>query len=891
MYDKSISNAELESFRDLAAPFADTLDIYDPDLIITAEQLIAGDIIEASPEAFQFVNAQTRARDKLSLRELFENNPDHTNAELIRILQKDPNVNVDHPRFREMYEFWDSLREGAEPPLLALRGDTVPGPMLTAENRAMLAKAMSADFETGDLSMRDILGMSSKGDVLWNRSALGRWLQKQKMSLAVAPMFISLNNALSYVSDTAVDFVNWGLTAFDFLTTGDPTQLIVRGLASIAGEIAIGNQRRIDNRQPDQWRGSRYGYVRKGDKWIPALVSEVEKSTGVYQRNRTVTFEYGDTLTWVRDGTGQWVAKFEPGPNTGSESFHTTDYEMLKNYSYEYGQEHDFLRNWYLVEPNEQTELVTNTSQGKAWDGRPTEVPDDPYFKRLDEWRQALDAKADFDRRDTVPVTYPTSRGLHESYWKEKGHDDIDAMRFGNYMGVGAKLTKERRELFGSQFNPEDTYLMDSIFRTSLEDLRRTYDQVESSVRYRLPEFPAAQSFTELNDQLNVISTEMTDNPEEALNFLTQKAIARYWVNQITDLKGADKLAEYTLKPIIDPDFGGIRGQGLVTDFEKFNGKWVHITDENGFNLLRESDEIPWANRGEGFFPDDSVTVSGGLKKLVETRVATSQTFQNDQYDAFKPKVSEELLEQIRDTRESAPDVVDGVEVNIGGTWKLVTSHTTIRYVTTLTFADGTTQEYDNRKAAVNLHVRESVAPIEGERERLQEILDRRPDLYKLLQETHEQLSSDLTGGNEYDWQVNAWLNRFLRGDARFSEFPKHIVTIDGTHVQIGGEEVHIDDLHHDEVTGTISIEKDGKLIQIEQYIREQMGEPDVDVTKITAETNPEIAFTADGSPALYGDAQLAGDLGLPENIAAVKDASGGVHTFYRPEGVLVGPQ
>ena len=151
-------------------------------------------------------------------------------------------------------------------------------------------------------------------------------------------------------------------------------------------------------------------------------------STGFGQRDRNLTMEYageGGQMLWVMDGEGSVNPYFT---KSKTETFHTNDYEMLDGYGIFSG--HDYLRDWYFVDPDEQSDIIHNTSAGQAWSDIPIDIDALPnkYYKSLENWRRVLTTMEDW-KNDPISkalgseyyTDYPTTRGLHETYNKLKG--------------------------------------------------------------------------------------------------------------------------------------------------------------------------------------------------------------------------------------------------------------------------------------------------------------------------------------------------------------------------------------------------------------------------------------------------------------------------------------
>ena len=127
--------------------------------------------------------------------------------------------------------------------------------------------------------------------------------------MAPVSMFI-----LSHIADWnkgAAQFINVGLAVADVLFRGDPTSLLLNLTGMAFAEFNEMSRKTIANRTPDSWNGRRFGYVRRGDTYVPAILREVEENTGFGQRGRTMKMQFADEggeLRWTFGGDG----KLEP---------------------------------------------------------------------------------------------------------------------------------------------------------------------------------------------------------------------------------------------------------------------------------------------------------------------------------------------------------------------------------------------------------------------------------------------------------------------------------------------------------------------------------------------------------------------------------------------------
>ena len=66
-------------------------------------------------------------------------------------------------------------------------------------------------------------------------------------------------------------YINTGLNLATMLTSGDPTGLIFQGAMEIWKAVVKSQQKHKENLRAGADRGKKMGYVRDGDKWVPAV--------------------------------------------------------------------------------------------------------------------------------------------------------------------------------------------------------------------------------------------------------------------------------------------------------------------------------------------------------------------------------------------------------------------------------------------------------------------------------------------------------------------------------------------------------------------------------------------------------------------------------------------
>ena len=884
--DGVISQAELTEFKQLEAPFAQTFENYDP---VVLSEVASGNIV--SDEAIQASLKSSRWQGDEAMKNMVNEFPGETNQQLLVRLQGEEyfehykllgqSQEQINSRFTRYFEIWDAERNAVTKDLGYMLSGPKISPALTPELKSRFLTMLDEGMANGKLSLR---GIGSSGEMLFEKTGFKKWVEHQSSNLMQAPIFMAVMMPITMASEEVANTVQTALTVFDLVMSGDPTGLLINGIVQLMNEFDVIAQRTIANEKPDSWAGKRLGYVRRDNKWIPAILHEVEMSTGFMQRNRTVTFETGEEIVWLVDGTGTIVPHFK---NPVYERFYTTDDEMSKNYSNKYREEHDWLRDWFLVDPQEQAAMTKSTQLGGQWMAIDTETPSDPYLQKMNDWRRVLDMRAKYNRQSQSQMVgreivqdYPTSRGLYNRYLKNKGHGDtIAEENFGGWM-VGQDLVKKGHEGFRTNFKPENGYLMDTILWDALDSLDGAYSRISEENFWKGDnDLTTATTPDALQRQIDAI--ERRDVNDNNKRFLTNKAYARYWLGELVRQGGADEFVQqYLIEPYYPTDPDGTKGTFMEHDDGFY--KWQEDYRVGGPGGIFNNFQNMWANKGEGFWPVEDVELTEEHQKYVQIHMDWDEWADDELQNKWKKKIDPNVVQTIKEDREGATTSQIGHQVFHDGKWKQVTDHHIDNKGTTLYFADGTSQFFDITRSNVQLRVREikNDVLLDSHLDKTQALLDEHPEIYDRIRQAHEDIMSDIDNASDASWALYEWFSDFLTDRKTIDQVPTENQTVqrDGEYVEFAGRKFHVDE---------IRIETKTFKNEVEVYVLEHFGE-DVEFDDITPERFPDIAFDANGMPALFGDPLLEEKLNLPENIAAVRDKAGTVQQFYRPEGVTV---
>ena len=122
-----------------------------------------------------------------------------------------------------------------------------------------------------------------------------------------------------------------------------------------------------------------------------------------------------------------------------------------------------------------------------------------------------------------------------------------------------------------------------------------------------------AGSYDELQAQVDTINA-YTDRTEAQRQYLVQKSITRYWMDQIGQRGGGKQLIDKMYAHSIDP--GNMKGRlnNAAYDFQRVHDEdpydeqpWVNQYDNTSYTDMSNIPAwvMPWQNAGEGVLPDD----------------------------------------------------------------------------------------------------------------------------------------------------------------------------------------------------------------------------------------------------------------------------------------------
>ena len=284
------------------------------------------------------------------------------------------------------------------------------------EARAALSEALS---DASNLS----LGAEGIGTSL---GGITKFLKNRGVDLIGGTILMPVFNWLDDVSGSpwASRVIQGSMGMYGLLATGDPFGVIAAPVMWGIQEYMKQRQRLVENEDPEAERGRKFGYVREGDKWYPAIQTSKERDEGWIGSNKTqVSFQYGESIKWKKaKGSTEWIPYFEKGTYR-MKNFHVNDNEVddpMREAGEEYQKRVDPLRDFYYLTEEQTRAYLSGVAGGSAAEGtsRATTFTDEDQasIKKAQE-----DAFSGFAVKDDVGWS---------DYWMNESHEEY-------YLGYG----------------------------------------------------------------------------------------------------------------------------------------------------------------------------------------------------------------------------------------------------------------------------------------------------------------------------------------------------------------------------------------------------------------------------------------------------------------------
>ena len=639
----------------------------------------------------------------------------------------------------------------------------------------------------GDISL-NVRGLASK---------VGSYVKdlgiKTMKGAAIMPPLIVLGALLDKIDPRISGYMVTSLTIADLIVTQNPLGVIMLGASEVWKQWSFKEERKRENLVPQRKRGSRFGYVRKGNTWYPASLDITLHEEGWWDDDDNIKMDWGDAIYFNDhvgvDGTNM-LQPFTTSADglSHSKQFHVTAEEMGNEYDHSFRaaskenvREYDKLRNWYFLSDEEVHTMMTNPDNFmRGSDGqyiftgmKPYEedanLDGNAYERQIDDWRQVTELMHDNPSMNEYEASqmdsFDVTKALREAIskypnptnpaggWKDKRGGNYNdwvsgqkaAQLFSQTDATDAKVynmtyqpwenpmqdmtDEEWYESMYSELDfyrhtqPENEWLLstadgddpDGLFFSQVQKLQETqkaaaaYAGFEEQYNgdparndgqtYKYGDEhggrmgndiwaslyldtshsrPTAQNYEDLKAQLDEVHG-FDDRDDLQKAYLSQKAITRYWLNQIGLRGGSQELlhqmtanqgaGDYILHGITGGAMGAAENKwkgtlmGSSFDYDRImdqtHAGWDPEQDpyDNDwmYNRSKPLEELsgwvmPWQNAGESMFGDAKVAFTGSVY---------------GQYDRFSKDAEANVAWYIKTHGKVDPNMLDGVHVPI----------------------------------------------------------------------------------------------------------------------------------------------------------------------------------------------------------------------------------
>ncbi len=154
------------------------------------------------------------------------------------------------------------------------------------EMTSLLKKVVPLGRESGIKAFpTESMAVRGNGEFWITRMGLKNWLTESATgfigsSLVVGPA-LQLVDAMTGNQGWG-SYINTGMNLATLLMTGNPTGIIFQGAMELWKAVAESQRKHTENLNPGRDRGKKMGYVRQGDKWVPAVFNTHYEDTGLW---------------------------------------------------------------------------------------------------------------------------------------------------------------------------------------------------------------------------------------------------------------------------------------------------------------------------------------------------------------------------------------------------------------------------------------------------------------------------------------------------------------------------------------------------------------------------------------------------------------------------------
>ena len=582
------------------------------------------------------------------------------------------------------------------------------------------------------------IAVSDEGFIFLQKANFTNWLKSTAKGMAqgyliIGPILSALDKQIPGMSG----FLGTALNLYGFAASGgDPTGLIITAGIKLIQAYTEQARKVKENLTPGRDRGKKIGYVRDGDRWIPAVFNTRLQDTGLWAGHETVTAQTGEHIMFTMDPTsgadlgvqpvvfntdasgrltrpGHKVftmsdAEYNNKPiqgtflKAGVEFRYDADdptSELIRPGSRQSVENYDMLRNWYFLSPAEMDKLTKGTMTLASYTQDTSKY--NPYEKQVDDWRKVAGLMATGGTADALlgeeMSEWDVSGELRNAVTSNSKHvvnfDDTTASRMqvgksavlmssndGGARQYAQTYDQEKLGFAGLDADgytdkvvkdndfyrwemPENDWLLNDMFTKQMKLLQRTqlaaateskfkdhyysdpyrdyhkdfyvnqpkvgstgtnaWDAPSQTEEYNpiwaslyldtRKSMATASSYDELQKQVDTINAYDDRTPVQK-QYLIQKSITRYWMDQIGQRGGGQQLIDKVYSKTNDITSMKSRLNNAAYDYTRVHDESA-LDDQPWENNLMNSYfkdmsgtpgwVMPWQNADEGILPDD----------------------------------------------------------------------------------------------------------------------------------------------------------------------------------------------------------------------------------------------------------------------------------------------
>ena len=499
-----------------------------------------------------------------------------------------------------------------------------------------------------------MLAMSNEGDLFLDSSLIEKYLEEGSnlwLGLTMMPAISTIQGMIDQIIPGSSRWINIGMATMDVITSGNPIGLAIQSVMEIVQEVQVDAQRKRDNDFSQANRGSRYGFFKnEAGEWKPSILNTTVKSTSFGSRSSVQTIEYGDTILFQKDHDGnvypvvtnshEYIIQepdqfMEDTPPTWTSFIDVQGKDPF--YSKEFLNDHDILRRWFFLTPEQEQEVFAGDSYAEIVENlegfKPEEATYNKYQSNLLDWQKAIVLKRSLTYGGDEDMTeWDPSTGLRRvtteerdmgygAFFKDPRFSDSDHLEahmkntdlpeeewmIDQYLPtliqslVSSQRAAAREAGYLDKFGTDpiwDKYYSKGLtppktkhsqYYTSLDDTKYAgvSGQQSWSANYLKydRDIPAAHDFDELQRQINNIA--QYDETQTTRDYLTNKSITRYFVDQLNNRgRGED-----FMNSIINSTTGSLMGEDN-SDYGTYAMPWSNKSDQNSMVLGKDDEFI-----------------------------------------------------------------------------------------------------------------------------------------------------------------------------------------------------------------------------------------------------------------------------------------------------------